>query len=200
MSAPSRPAHPPVTVSPPERWAGLSRVGWAVRMVYALRRSYYRLRYRRLTLGADVQIRGGIRLRRGVTVRLGDRCRVNKHVRFAGTGRVEVGADCLLNDSWVGCWTTVSIGAGSLLSDCRVVDNDFHHVHPRRRHDPPDAETRSPITVGDNVWVGSDALVLKGVRIGADSVVGAGCVVRSDVPPGCVVIGNPQQVVKRFDV
>ena len=196
----SRPAGTaPVTVNPPERFALVARAPHAVRLLYATRRAWYRLRYRRLTLGAGVQIRGRIRLRRGVSVTIGDRCRINKHVRFAGTGRITIGPDTLLNGGWIGCWSTVTVGARCLLSDCEVVDNDFHHVDPVRRHDPPDASTRAPITIGDNVWIGSNALVLKGVSLADDSVVGAACVVRADVPAGCVVIGNPQQVVRRFD-
>ncbi len=48
------------------------------------------------------------------------------------------------------------------------------------------------------MWIGAHALVMKGVRIGRDSVVGAATVVRTDVPPGVVVIGNPQQIAKKF--
>jgi len=170
-----------------------------IRLVFALKRAYYRLRYPRLTLGRDVQIRGRIRLRRGVSVTIGDRTRLNKRVRFAGPGQVRIGADCLLNDTWIGAWTTVTVGDRCLLSDCEIVDNTFHNVDPARRHDPPGPRTRAPIVIEDNVWIGSHALVLKGVRIGRDSVVGAGTVVRADVPPRVVVIGNPQQIVKRFD-
>lgn len=173
--------------------------GLIVREIFRIKRTWYRLRYPRLTLGRDVQIRGRIRLRRGVTVVIGDRCRLNKLVRFAGPGRVEVGPDTLLNGSWIGCWTTVTIGAGSLLSDCELVDNTFHNLDPARRHAPPGPSTRAPITVAGNVWIGAGALVLKGVTIGRDSVVGAATVVRSDVPERVVVIGNPQQIVKRFD-
>ncbi len=173
--------------------------GALVRAVFALKRAWYGLKYPRLTLGRDVQIRGRIRLRRGVTVVIGDRCRLNKLVRFAGPGTVTVGADSLLNGSWIGCWTTVTVGAGSLLSDCELVDNTFHNLDPARRHQPPSPGTRAPITLGENVWVGAGALVMKGVTIGRDSVVGAAAVVRSDVPDRVVVIGNPQQIVKRFD-
>ncbi|MEV4757168.1 acyltransferase [Micromonospora sp. NPDC049559] len=157
------------------------------------------MRYPRLRLGRDVQIRGRIRLRRGVRVSIGDRTRINKLVRFAGPGEVRVGADCLLNATWIGCWTTVVVGDRCLLSDCQLVDNTFHNLDPDRRHDPPLPATRAPIELAANVWVGAGALVMKGVRIGRDSVVGAGTVVRADVPPRVVVIGNPQQIVKRFD-
>ncbi|QOC92603.1 acyltransferase [Micromonospora craniellae] len=175
------------------------RRGVVVRMVFVIKRRWYSLRYPRLTLGRDVEIRGRIRLRRGVRVTIGDRTRLNKLVRFAGPGEVRVGADCLLNATWVGTWTSVTIGNRCLLSDCELLDNDFHNLPPAQRHDPPTSATLAPITVEDNVWIGAHALVMKGVRIGRDSVVGAATVVRTDVPPGVVVIGNPQQTVKKFN-
>ncbi|MFY1620786.1 acyltransferase [Micromonospora sp. WMMD736] len=170
----------------------------AVHLVFALKRAWYGLRYRRLTLGRDVQIRGRIRLRRGVRVTIGDRTRINKLVRFAGPGEVRVGADCLLNATWIGTWTSVTVGDRCLLSDCELLDNDFHNLPPDQRHAPPGPATRAPIVLEENVWVGAHALVLKGVRVGRDSVVGAASVVRTDVPPGVVVVGNPQQTVKKF--
>lgn len=169
------------------------------RVVFALKRRYYLLRYPRLRLGRDVQIRGRIRLRRGVRVTIGDRTRINKLVRFAGPGEVRVGADCLLNSTWIGTWSSVTVGDRCLLSDCELLDNDFHNLSPDRRHDPPVPATRAPIVVEDNVWIGAHALVLKGVRIGRDSVVGAATVVRTEVPERVVVVGNPQQIVKKFD-
>ncbi len=187
------------SVAPAQSRTPAGAGGLLVRAVFRVKRAWYRLRYPRLTLGRDVQIRGRIRLRRGVTVVIGDRCRLNKLVRFAGPGEVRIGPDCLLNGSWIGCWTTVTVGAGSLLSDCELVDNTFHNIDPARRHAPPSAGTRAPITIGDNAWIGAGALVMTGVTVGRDSVVGAATVVRSDVPPGVVVIGNPQQIVKRFD-
>lgn len=170
-----------------------------IKAAYAVKRGWYRLRYRRLRLGHGVRIRGRLRLRRGVTVTIGDRTRINKRVRFAGPGEITVGADCLLNGTWMGSWQSIRIGDRCLLSDCELVDNAFHNLDPARRHEPPGPSTRAPITIGDNVWIGTGSLVLKGVHIGTDSVVGAGTVVRSDIPPRVVVTGNPQQIVKRFD-
>ncbi|MFV2100635.1 acyltransferase [Micromonospora sp. LOL_024] len=174
------------------------RHGLAVRTVFAAKRGWYRLRYPRLRLGVGVQIRGRLRLRRGVRVSIGDHTRLNKLVRFAGSGEVRIGAHCLLNATWIGSWTSVTIGDRCLLSDCELLDNDFHNLAPVRRHDAPTAASRAPIAVEDNVWIGAHAMVMKGVRIGRDSVVGAATVVRADVPPGVVVIGNPQQIAKKF--
>jgi acetyltransferase-like isoleucine patch superfamily enzyme len=51
------------------------------------------------------------------------------------------------------------------------------------------------VVIEDDVWIGIGALVLKGVRIGTGSRVGAGAVVTSDVPPGTMVAGNPARIV-----
>lgn len=70
---------------------------------------------------------------------------------------------------------------------------------------PLDAERRrskweaaEPITIGDNVWLGGGVIVLPGVTIGADTVVGAGAVVTQDLPPAVVAVGNPARVTRRL--
>ena len=57
-------------------------------------------------------------------------------------------------------------------------------------------EAGEPIVIGDNVWLGGGAIVLPGVTIGADTVVGAGAVVARDLPAGVVAVGNPARVVR----
>ena len=57
-------------------------------------------------------------------------------------------------------------------------------------------ERARPIELGDNVWLGGGVIVLPGVRIGADTVVGAGSVVTRDLPSGVVAIGSPCRVVR----
>lgn len=69
-----------------------------------------------------------------------------------------------------------------------------HPVEPEpRRHK---WEAAQPITIGDNVWLGGGVIVLPGVTIGADTVVGAGSVVTRDLPAGVVAVGNPARVVR----
>jgi maltose O-acetyltransferase len=57
-------------------------------------------------------------------------------------------------------------------------------------------ESASPISIGDNAWLGGGAIVLPGVTVGANSVIGAGAVVTRDVPAGVVAVGNPARVVR----
>ncbi|MEA2828022.1 MAG: maltose O-acetyltransferase [Actinomycetota bacterium] len=70
---------------------------------------------------------------------------------------------------------------------------------------PTDAEPRRekwesarPITIGHNVWLGGGAIVLPGVSIGDNTVVGAGAVVTRDLPPDVVAVGNPARIVRRL--
>lgn len=70
---------------------------------------------------------------------------------------------------------------------------------------PLDVETRNtgsewaePVTVGDNVWIGGNVVILPGVEIGANSVIGAGSVVTRSVPPSVVAAGNPAKVIKHI--
>ncbi len=60
-------------------------------------------------------------------------------------------------------------------------------------------EVTKPVVIEDNVWIGGSAVVLPGVTVGSNAVVGAGAVVTRDVPPGVVVVGNPASVVREID-
>lgn len=57
-------------------------------------------------------------------------------------------------------------------------------------------ENGRPVTIGRNVWIGGGALILPGVSVGDDAIVGAGAVVTRDVPPGATVAGNPARPLR----
>lgn len=60
-------------------------------------------------------------------------------------------------------------------------------------------ETASPVTIGDNVWIGGAAILLPGVTVGRNAVIGAGAVVTRDVPPNTVAAGNPARVIREIE-
>ena len=133
-----------------------------------------------------------VELAQGVNVIMG--------VRIYGRGRVRVEQGVVLNATKINCMQSVSIGRHSLVGAGLVTDTDFHNLAPNIRRSPPRPEVTEPVCIGANVWVGYGCIVLKGVTIGDDSVVGAGSVVRSSVPAGVVVSGNPATLVKTFDL
>jgi acetyltransferase-like isoleucine patch superfamily enzyme len=89
----------------------------------------------------------------------------------------------------------IRIGAGALLgSEVTIYDSDFHDLRPGRRHGgrPRMAE----VELAEDVFIGDRVLILKGVRIGANSVVGAGSVVTTSIPGGVIAAGNPARVIR----
>jgi acetyltransferase-like isoleucine patch superfamily enzyme len=88
----------------------------------------------------------------------------------------------------------IRIGANALIgSNVEILDGDFHELHPeRRRGGKPQM---APVELEENVFVGDGAKILKGVHIGADSVIGAGSVVTKSIPAGVIAAGNPARVI-----
>ena len=96
--------------------------------------------------------------------------------------RIEIG-----NHVWIGSNTT-------------IVDTDFHPLDPNKRLIAPSEGSFKPVVIEDDVFIGMNCLILKGVHIGSCSVVGAGSVVTRNVPPNAVVAGNPAVIVKQEDI
>lgn len=97
---------------------------------------------------------------------------------------------------------SVRIGRHCLLaSGVRVFDMDGHPIDADRRRagepTPPDAI--APVVIGDDVWIGTGAVILKGVTVGDRSIVAARAVVTRDVPADVIVAGNPARVVRQLE-
>lgn len=89
----------------------------------------------------------------------------------------------------------IEIGENSLIGpDVHIFDSDFHHLDPERRKSGIPAMGR--VEIGRNVFVGDRVTILRGVAIGDDSVIAAGSVVTTDVPPGVVAGGSPCRVIR----
>ena len=93
--------------------------------------------------------------------------------------------------------TSINIGNRVLIgANTTIADSDFHPLSPEsRRMNGLDIRT-APITIGDDVFIGTGCLILKGVSIGENSVIGAGSVVTKDIPPWVIAAGNPCEVVR----
>ncbi|WP_285789123.1 sugar O-acetyltransferase [Micromonospora sp. NBRC 101691] len=91
----------------------------------------------------------------------------------------------------------ITIGADVQIGPNVQLLTATHPVEPGPRRDK--WEAASPITIGDNVWLGGGVIVLAGVTIGDNTVVGAGAVVTRDLPPNVVAVGNPARPVRTLD-
>lgn len=95
------------------------------------------------------------------------------------------------------CAESIQIGARVWLGANTVItDTDFHPLDPHERLKNPSAGQTAPVNIADDVFIGMQVLILKGVSIGAGAVIGAGSVVSRDIPAGAVAAGNPARVLR----
>lgn len=127
------------------------------------------------------------------TLALGDRSYVAAHAHVSGD--VVVGADCSVNVS-AAVRGRVQIGRAVRIGSHASILGFDHGFADTERELFRQPLSSVGVTIGDDVWIGSHAVVLDGVRIGSHSVVGAACVVTKDVPDWAVVVGNPARVVR----
>ncbi len=89
----------------------------------------------------------------------------------------------------------ISIGNGCQIGDHDAIyDCDFHEIDPTTRH--LSFGQTSPVVIGNNVWLGSRVIVLKGVTIGDNSLVGAMSTVTKSIPANCVAVGIPSHIIR----
>ena len=98
--------------------------------------------------------------------------------------RLSIGTGTFLNRNVeVIAWEEVVIGDGCMIGwDVAILDTDQHPL-------PGRGIRNAPVRIGDGVWIGARALILKGVTIGDGAIVGAGAIVTHDVPTGAIVTG-----------
>ena len=123
-------------------------------------------------------------------------------------GRVVIGDYCYFKDAVLLSELELCIGNYVVVGwRATIADADFHPAAPPARladvialspvgrGHPRQPFARRPVIIEDDVWIGPNATVLKGVRIGAGAFVEPGAVVVKDVPAGARVLGNPAQVI-----
>ena len=130
------------------------------------------------------------------------------HFDLGPEGRVHIGDYCYFTNLVLLCELEVVVGNYVLIGwNTTITDTDFHPIAPAERiadaiacsplgkGRPRPMIARRPVVIEDDVWIGPNAAILKGVRIGTRAVIEPGSVVTRDVPSGARVIGNPAQII-----
>ena len=149
----------------------------------------------RLRLAVPLRVDGKGSVDIGENVMLGFRLAPmvgNGHIMLQArepSARINIGKGCIFSDNvTVIASQKVTIGDNTLIGDqVMIVDSDFHGCDPWRRTEPG---ITKPVVIGNNVWIGSRCIILRGVSIGDNSVVAAGAVVTESIPANTIVNHN----------
>jgi len=123
----------------------------------------------RLTVWAEKKDKGKIQI--------GDFCLICPGVRISSAEEIIISDNCMI------------------ASGVYITDTDWHDIYNRI----DSMGNPGPVRIEKNAWIGDSAIVCKGVTIGENSIVGAGSVVISSIPPNTIAAGNPAKVVKHLD-
>ena len=123
-------------------------------------------------------------------------------------GVITIGENSQLNGVSVTAYEKVTIGRNCQIASATfIADTDFHPVNAEIRDLQVSGYeidhkhvAKKEIMIGDNVWIGWGAIILKGVTIGDNAIIAAGSVVISDIPANCLAAGNPATVKKNYDL
>ena len=115
----------------------------------------------------------------------------------SANAEIKIGNDCGLSGTTIVSASSIFIGNRVLIgSNSTLVDTDFHPLDWVERQMNPLNGKSAPIIIEDDVFIGMNCVVLKGVRIGRGTVIGAGSVVSKNIPAGCIAVGNPALVIR----
>ncbi len=165
-------------------------------------------------LGLNTVISGNLAFKRfyaqqEAALTIGEHCTMaGVHFAVGEEGRIEIGNYCYFTDTVLLCEAGLRIGNYVIMGwGVTIADTDFHPIAPAERiadalacsplgkgqKRPP--IPRQPVTIEDDVWIGPNATILKGVRVCAGAFIEAGAMVTRDVPPRARALGNPAQII-----
>lgn len=145
-------------------------------------------------------------------ISLGENCHIFGQLTvYRHNGKISIGDHCTLGDmSRIVSGKNIQIGNRVLIShNVNILDNNSHPLDAALRHkdfihnfssEMQNLDLKGDdIIIEDDVWIGFNCIILKGVRIGQGAVIGAGSIVTSDIEPWTVNVGNPLRVVRKLE-
>lgn len=162
-------------------------------LVYAgnmIRKGFLKIRYgSKLHMGNIQSFQHiGMEIRNGGKISIGSYCQNRGKVwLICDGGKLTIGDHCFFNiNSSITCVENITIGDNCKFGNNLVI---VDHDHNYKRKDESEPEfVGSPITIGDNTWIGADVVILRGTKIGKNCVIGAGSVVKGEISNDSVVI------------
>ncbi len=138
------------------------------------------------------------------TIRIGENCTFRSHKlsnligikqncvisTHSASAAIEIGDNCGFSGTVIGAAKSITIHENVRCGSNTVITDFDWHINDRRSGNPKE------IVIEENVWLGLNCVVLKGSRIGQNSLIGANSVVVSSIPPNVIAAGNPCRIIK----
>lgn len=186
----------------------LKRIAIFARQVFVALRSRYYVAYYHLIHGVEfgknvrvysrLLVHGPGKVRIGAGTHFSSRRAINELCTTSSDAVLTIGSGCLINGAVVGCAKSVTIGDRCILAEVYIRDTSSHDPDPRRRHIRGSALI-APVTLGENVWVGSHSHVMPGVEIGKNTVIGVNSVVTKSIPASVFAAGCPAVPIRALE-
>lgn len=148
-------------------------------------------------VGKACSIARGVSLSPYLSITLGNRVAFRKSVVLAGRGRLEIGDNTVLNEGVViSAYEKVNIGKDCMMAARVSILDVSHNYESRSMPISLQGYKTSPVIIGDDVWIGANAVILKGARVGDGAIIAANSVVSGEVAPYTIVGGSPARFIK----
>jgi acetyltransferase-like isoleucine patch superfamily enzyme len=117
-------------------------------------------------------------------------------------GSIKIGNNVGISGTTIYSLKEIEIGNNVLIGgSCKIIDHDFHPLELEARlKDDRSKIKKNKIKIGDNCFIGTNSIILRGTTLGENCVIGAGSVVKGKFPDNCTIAGNPARVVKSLEV
>lgn len=183
------------------------RLQWLLRKFYS---SYIKLRIRKVgkkfSVSYPINLIGGDYIEIGENVFFFSRIRLeaySRHNNFYFTPYIFIGNNVSINyDCHIGAINKIVIEDNVLIgSKVLITDHSHGEITSESLLLPPSDRklySKGPVVIRQNVWIGEGVAILPGVEIGENSIIGANSVITKNVPPNCVVGGNPARILKKI--
>jgi acetyltransferase-like isoleucine patch superfamily enzyme len=187
-----------------------------LRLVTLLVTIYYRLFKRNIVLGKNVKFNKVpiIHSKKNTSIIIGDNVSLNSnnygyHLNMFGkiklitdrpNATIEIGTNTRIHGTCIHAYKKIHIGENCLIAaNCQIFDGNAHDLSfPLVEKRINTTGGAKEIVINDNVWIGTDCIILPGANIGYGSVISAGSVVANNIPSMCIAGGNPAKVIKQY--
>lgn len=146
-------------------------------------------------------------------ISIGKNCYIGSHVQLTAwdsylsqtfTPQIIIGDNCSIgDDSHITAINRIILGKNILLGKKILITDNAHGASERNLLDIDPLKrplcTKGEIKIDDNVWIGEKSSIIGGVHIGKGCIIAANSVVTKDVPPYCVIAGNPARIIKNLN-